>query len=209
VTPALCFGSCYSYSPGGICPVSRRSRALCAQLKAAEEDIFFKYALRVRRESVEGRLLAGIFVNGPTLVPVPPSTPSAAGSVMVADRIAQALLQQGLGTAVWQGLRRCTPVRKSATAHAGSRPTVDDHFESFAVSGPSFPSDRILLIDDVVTKGRTLLAAAARLRQAFPKAHIQAFALLRTMSLTAEIDSLVQPCVGEIRWRRGDAWRYP
>jgi hypothetical protein len=59
------------------------------------------------------------------------------------------------------------------------------------------------------TKGRTLLAAAAYVRQAFPETQVQAFALLRTMSLTADIDSLVQPCIGEIRWRRGDAWRCP
>jgi hypoxanthine phosphoribosyltransferase len=71
------------------------------------------------------------------------------------------------------------------------------------------PSERILLIDDVVTKGTTLPAAAAYLRQAFPEAHVQAFALLRTMSLTSNIDTVVQPRIGEIRWRRGDAWRLP
>jgi predicted amidophosphoribosyltransferase len=100
-------------------------------------------------------------------------------------------------------------VRKSATAQAGCRPTVEEHYRSFGIAGTPLPSDRILLVDDVVTKGRTLLAAAARLQDAFPLARIEAFALLRTMSLTTEIACLVQPCVGEIRWRCGDARRNP
>jgi hypothetical protein len=192
-----------------MCPASVCSRVLCARLKAGDAGIFFKYASRVRRETAEGRLLAPLFTRGMTLVPVPGSVPSVAGSVMVAQGLAEALLQQGLGAAIWPGLRRCTAVRKSATACVGNRPTVEDHFHSFGVSGSPLPSDRILLIDDVVTKGRTLLAAAAYLRQAFPEMHVQAFALLRTMSLTSDINSLVQPCIGEIRWRRGDAWRCP
>jgi orotate phosphoribosyltransferase len=86
---------------------------------------------------------------------------------------------------------------------------VEDHFRSLILGGPALPSDNLVLIDDVVTKGRTLLAAAARLRQVFPGAQIRAFALMRTMSLSSEIDCLVQPCIGEIRWRRGDALRWP
>ncbi|MFI4888976.1 MAG: phosphoribosyltransferase [Steroidobacterales bacterium] len=127
----------------------------------------------------------------------------------VAERLARALLEQGLGAAVWPGLIRKSPVRKSALAQAGARPTVEDHYDSFAVADLPMPSERVLLVDDVVTKGRTLLAAAARLEQVFPQAHIRAFALLRTMSLVSEIDSVVQPCVGEIRWCRGDARRCP
>jgi Na+/citrate or Na+/malate symporter len=46
--------------------------------------------------------------------------------------------------------------------------------------------ERILLVDDVITKGRTLIAAATRVHEAFPQAPICAFALLRTMGLVAE-----------------------
>jgi hypothetical protein len=65
------------------------------------------------------------------------------------------------------------------------------------------------LVDDVVTKGRTLLAAAARVQEAFPCAEIRAFALIRTMGLTRNVERLVDPCIGEIRWRGGDACRTP
>jgi hypothetical protein len=182
---------------------------LRARLKAGDASLLVKYALRVRRECYEGRLPDGFFADKTILVPVPASAPSIAGAITVAERLAGALLQQGLGAAVWPGLIRISQVRKSATAQAGTRPSVEDHYNSFAVAELPLPPDRILLVDDVVTKGRTLLAAAARLQQAFPQAQIRAFALLRTMSLISEIECLVQPCVGEIRWCRGDARRSP
>lgn len=59
------------------------------------------------------------------------------------------------------------------------------------------------------TKGRTLLAAAARVREAFPNAQIRAFALLRTMGFLAGVDHLLDPALGEIRWQHGDARRIP
>lgn len=209
VLSALSFGSCYGYSPGGACVISRRSRALCALLKNGDPHFLLRYALRVRRECGEGHLLGRFFAEKAILVPVPASIPSTADSIPVTERLAGALLHEGLGESVWPGLNRTTPVRKSALAPAGTRPTVEDHFNSLAVADQSLRPDRILLIDDVVTKGRTLLAAAARLQLAFPQARIRAFALMRTMSLISELDSLVQPCVGEIRWCRGDARRNP
>ena len=69
--------------------------------------------------------------------------------------------------------------------------------------------DRLLLVDDVVTKGRILLAAAARLRELCPASEVRAFALVRTMGLARGIEHLVSPCEGEIRWGDGDARRQP
>jgi hypothetical protein len=58
------------------------------------------------------------------------------------------------------------------------------------------------------TKGRTLLAAASRVHEAFPCAQIRAFALVRTMGFSG-VQQLLDPCKGEIRWRAGDAHRSP
>ena len=68
---------------------------------------------------------------------------------------------------------------------------------------------RIVLIDDVITKGRTLLAAAARMQSASPSADVRAFALIRTMGFRQRMDSQVQPCDGVVRWAGGDARREP
>jgi hypothetical protein len=61
----------------------------------------------------------------------------------------------------------------------------------------------------VITKGRTLLAAASRVQETFPYAQIRAFALVRTMGLISGVEQLLEPCMGEIRWRAGDAHRSP
>jgi adenine/guanine phosphoribosyltransferase-like PRPP-binding protein len=100
-------------------------------------------------------------------------------------------------------------VHKSATAAPGERPSVHLHYESFFIERPAVSPERIVLIDDVVTKGRTLLAAATRVHEAFPCAQIRAFALVRTMGLIAGVNQLLDPCKGEIRWRAGDAHRSP
>ena len=80
---------------------------------------------------------------------------------------------------------------------------------SFHIEPSSTPPETIILVDDVVTKGRTLLAAASRLHEAFPRTRIRAFALVRTMGLIPEVPRLLDPCKGEIRWEAGDARRRP
>ncbi len=137
--------------------------------------------------------------------------PPDSGVVSVTELLAAALVREGLGKTAWGGLQRVRAVRKSATAAAGERPTVGKHYDSFAVVGTDTfcGAGHIILIDDVVTKGRTLLAAATRLQEAFPHARIRAFALLRTMGLIPCVNRLLDPCVGQIRWRAGDAHRNP
>jgi adenine/guanine phosphoribosyltransferase-like PRPP-binding protein len=66
-----------------------------------------------------------------------------------------------------------------------------------------------LLVDDFVSKGRTLLAAAATLQEALPEAEVRAFALARTLGYVPGLEHLVVPCEGEILWLDGDAWRTP
>ncbi|HEY0747384.1 MAG TPA: phosphoribosyltransferase [Steroidobacteraceae bacterium] len=168
----------------------------------------FKYALRVRQQAEDRAELAGFFSRADVLVPVPSSTPSARGS-WPAAHLASALLQAGIGHSSWTGLHRVCAVPKSATAAPGKRPSVTRHYESFHVEPPFDDIANVLLIDDVVTKGRTLLAAAARVREAIPGVHVRAFALLRTLGLAPYIENLLDPCRGEIRWRSGDAQRIP
>ncbi|MEP6546891.1 MAG: phosphoribosyltransferase [Gammaproteobacteria bacterium] len=186
-----------------------RSRLLRTLLKAGDAAFMLKYAFRVRQQAQESPQLAGFFGDQDVLVPVPGSAPHAVGVPWAAEHLAIALVKQGLGGEAWSGLHRVRRVRKSATAAPGDRPTVSVHYESFYIERPSTAPERILLIDDVITKGRTLLAAASRLHDAFPRAKIRAFALVRTMGLIAGVEQLLDPCKGEIRWRAGDAHRSP
>jgi len=216
----LPFAACYVYSPAGADRASRRSRRLCASIKAASSVRIADSAAMVRALAAERQTLADWFEPAAVLVPVPASVPPSARSVWAAGEIAQALARAGLGTAARPLLQRSTAVRKSATAPLGARPTVAEHFASFAIADRDAgvgevralnldASGPFVLVDDVITRGRTLFAAACALRAAYPQAHIRAFALLRTMGFAAGVARLVEPCIGEIRWRRGDAYREP
>jgi hypothetical protein len=147
------------------------------------------------------------------------------GADWVGERLAWCLKEVGLAAEVWPVLRRRHPVRKSAFAAAGERPTVLEHYASFAIervfSGgtpigscspaaePRASGLQLTLVDDVITRGRTLLAAAARLRDAFPGAQIRAFALLRTLRPDETLGQVLDPREGEVRWVSGDARRCP
>ena len=208
------FCSCYIYSPRGTGYASEASRLLCVRLKSGDPFWLPAYAGRVRAQAMRDEALAGLFGREVMLVPVPGSAPSPAG-VWAAERLALALHGVGLGKSVWAGVQRRFKVRKSATALNADRPTVRQHHASFAVTrlptfaGPSAAPSRILLVDDVITRGRTILAAAARLHEAFPNADIRAFALIRTMGFLPNVTRSLEPCYGVVRWAGGDARREP
>lgn len=204
----LAFASCYVYSPTGNGLICARSRLLRALLKEGDARFMSKYARRVREQARLPARLGGFFLAGDVLVPVPRSAPKTGGT-WVAAELAHALVQQGLGDMVWPGLRRIRAVRKSATSAQGARPSVASHYDSFRMEPPALPPASVVLIDDIVTRGRTLLAAAARVREAIPGVEIRAFALLRTRGLVACVPSLLEPCRGEIQWTGRDALRMP
>ncbi|HTD74569.1 MAG TPA: phosphoribosyltransferase [Steroidobacteraceae bacterium] len=205
---ALAFASCYVYSPSGNGMICARSRLLRALLKEGDARFMTQYAVRVREQALLPARLSGFFLAGDVLVPVPRSAPKTGGT-WVAAELAQALVEQGLGAMTWPGLRRICAVRKSATSAPGARPSVASHYDSFRMEPPAFRPAGVVLIDDVVTKGRTLLAAASRVRDAIPGVEIRAFALLRTLGRVTGVNHLLEPCRGEIRWARGDALRDP
>lgn len=184
------------------------------RLKSSDAAWLPAYAGRAHDLSVRHSTLSGLFTSQTVLVPVPSSAPSAYRT-WAAERLAFALHGVGLGGSVWVGIERRFPVRKSATALNADRPTVRQHYESFVVSMCSittrlpFKPVRFVLVDDVITKGRTILAAAARLHEAFPNADIRAFALIRTMGFVAKIDDPLDPCQGQVRWSAQDARREP
>ena len=206
---SLSFASCYVYSPGGESAVSRRSRLLCAMLKIADPGFITRFATTVRHAAAAEAPLAAFFLPSAVLVPVPGCRPACADLVSSADRLALALLAEDLGVTVCRGLRRVRPVAKSATAAAGTRPTVGAHLSSLSFEADSAAPASVVLVDDVVTKGRTLLAAATCLHAAWPHTEIRAFALLRTLGYAAGVERLLEPCVGRIVWQAGDARREP
>ena len=166
------------------------------------------YAAFVWRASRDDARLAELFAPDAVLVPVPSSGPMR-DVRWTALQLALTLRSLGLGGHVWTGLRRAITVRKSATAPTAARPSVRAHYQSFAVDVPALPIQRVVLIDDVITRGRTALAAAARLRTGLPGVDIRAFALIRTLGFANRLERLIECCHGVVRWAGGDARRVP
>jgi predicted amidophosphoribosyltransferase len=208
------FAACYVYSPAGTGGVCERSRLLRTLLKEGDPYFIDRYVSRVHHAALNLAPLHAFFRGTDLMIPVPGSHADRSSREPrdrpnAAAHLAAALVRAGLGTSAWPGLRRIQTVPKSATAPPGGRPSVSLHYDSFAVERCPHTPRNILLVDDVITKGRTLLAAAARVHEAFPAARVRAFALLRTMGRAAGVPELIRPCVGKIRWRGGDAWREP
>ena len=208
VLRSVAFCSCYIYSPRGGSFVSRASRQLCERLKLGDATWLPRYAGLVRELTTTHDAFAEMFGGHVTLVPIPSSDLSAT-RIWAAERLAIALHGVGLGRTVWPGIQRCFPVAKSATALNAYRPTTRVHYESLCVPDLAVEPGRIVLIDDVITRGRTILAAAARLHEALPNADIRAFALVRTMGFLPDVARFVEPCNGVVRWGGGDARREP
>jgi len=202
------FASCYVYSPRAQGWLAEASRQLCDRVKSSDSLWLPRYAGFVYRTSLRDRYLAALFPPDAVLIPVPGSARSGE-TPWAAFRLAVALSEVGFALHIWTALGRRYAVTKSATAPSAGRPTVHQHYDSFEVTPAANAIRRLVLIDDVITKGRTLLAAAARLRSELPLADIRGFALIRTLGFVRNIEHLAEPCYGVVRWARGDARREP
>ena len=175
-------------------------------IKTARSDILERSMQRLRELGGMEPFLGADVV----LVPAPRSAPIRdATTLWPAQRICAQLVAGKLGKEVLPCLARTVAVPKSAFAASGERPDVSRHFETMAVEGALVRGKRITVVDDIITKGATLLAAASRVQEAFPEAEVRAFALLRTMGLVEEIDKIVDPCTGTVTLVRGEPFRVP
>ena len=205
---SVLFCSCYVYSPRGGGVASESSRRLCLRLKSSDAGWLPSFVREVHEQGLRHLAFDGLFGKAVVLVPVPGSAPSV-GVPWAAERLAVALHGIGLAKSVWKGVQRRFAVRKSATALSAERPTVQQHYESFSVARPAVAPERMVLVDDVITKGRTILAAATRLHEAFPNADIRAFTLIRTMGFLPDVAQPLEPCQGFVTWSGRDARRDP
>jgi predicted amidophosphoribosyltransferase len=199
----------YCYSPRGTSPLAEKSRRLRDLIKRADTATLARCAARIAM-IIDAGTVRDFLGPDLVLVPVPrrvaydPRDPHSAP-----EAIARALHAAGHGKIVWPALRRVRAIPKSAWSRPGSRPEFLEHYTSLELIDHEPPALRLLLVDDFVTRGRTLLAAAAVLYQAVPSARLRAFALVRTEGLAPDIAAITAPTIGAIRYLGGDAFRSP
>ena len=190
------YGTFANYSPRGQSKLSKRSRSTCSAIKAGRINTIESAIPYLRQE--ESEILQPFLAHDVTLVPIPRSAPLIDGALWPAKVICDVLREHGFGTEVQTYLRRIKPVPKSSRSPAAGRPLVNAHLDSIEAETPFFVPDKITLVDDVLTMGRTSFACAERMQQVCPGAEIRIFAMIRTQGFVDDIENIVDPATGII-----------
>lgn len=222
----LAFGALLAYSPNGA-PRDEPGRSSRSYVAALKNDSVYRgepaveLAVRRLREERPASLLS-MFGERVVLVPAPRSAPfpsrdldvplrgTTQDFLWVPRRICEALVERGLA-ATWQPLLvRRQRVPRSSAVQAADRPLPQMHFDSLSLADQLPHGSRLVIVDDIVTRGSTLLACASRLQHAFPDVQVEGFALVRSISNPQEFKEILEPVRGTIRLReKGDTIRRP
>lgn len=203
----LRYGSLFAYSPKGSSEIAKQSQRLCHELKrdgftkSRPDDPSKPVARWVAERIVDARWslpFADYFGADVTLVPVPTHAKQREHSLWVPMRICEELYRANFAGSISDCVLRTRAVPKAALSRSERRPTVETHFASMAVERPLAPLEDVLLVDDVVTRGATLMAASMRILEAFPRARVRALAVVRTFSGPGEFEELDSPRAGTI-----------
>ena len=140
------------------------------------------------------------FHNGTVLIPIPSSNPDLPPEDWPSTLIAEQMVTQRLAMGIEAVLRRSTKIRKSAVSAPKERPNPEDHAKTLnCLEAQSNLPLQITLIDDVFTRGATLLGAAKVMKQAFPNAMIQAFTLFWTCRRYERLKTMNMPVTGTLK----------
>lgn len=188
------YGTFANYSPRGSSELSKRSRSTCGAVKAGRVDIIASAIPHLKNP--KANILQSFLGPDVTLVPVPRSAPLPEGALWPAKVICDVLHEYGFGQEVQAYLKRTKAVPRSSNSPAAERPLVPVHMGSIEAERPFFVPDKITIVDDVLTMGRTSFSCAELLRAVCPKAEIRIFAMIRTQGLQDDIQKIVDPATG-------------
>ena len=183
---------------------AKQSRNLVLRLKDGRAvgdpplTVAARIVLHLKSTASSAKVLSEFLRPSSTLVPVPKSTLLTKGALWVPEQLSQELVKGGFGKTVAPLLERTEPIPKAATSLSTERPTALNNYETLRVQESLESPTELLLIDDVVTAGATLLGSASRLSEAYPDVPIKGFAAARTVSVAERFRRTVDPVVGTI-----------
>jgi hypothetical protein len=211
------FGSLFAYCPRNIEGQNneeiKKSKNVMLNLKRDSNlgnppRVMSEIVSEMIKTKLDNLPLKDFFGEDIYLVPIPKSHLIQKDTLWVPDRIARALSKQALGN-YYPCLQRFIPVKKSSYSSSVDRPKALDHFNSIKFISQLHQPINILLIDDVITRGSTMLGCASVLRRQFPNVPIKGFAIIRTISNPIGFKTYDDPCIGEVTLSNGEAFRDP
>lgn len=208
------FGSLLTYAPRGSSEKAKGAKTTMTNLK---NDIVLnsgiltsEYIVQVIKKEIKTFPFADYFNSKTILVPTPKSSLRKPGTLWVPQRITDAMINNGLGKSSEECLERAIAVTRSSGQRVGeNRPKALQHYESMKVKELLFEPEEIVLVDDVITRGSTVMGGVNRLAEAFPNAKIRAFAMMRVMSDPEDFVDVKDPCIGKITMNGKDTSRNP
>ena len=148
------------------------------------------------------------FHKNAVLVPIPSSSLSRNDTLWVPKCIILAMEKYGLGTSKTL-LKRDTPLPRSSTSLTRNRPKARAHYNSMIVQKTLDEIKEIVLVDDVITRGATVLGAVNLLVDTFPDARIHVFVAMRTVNNPDEFDKTLDPRSSNVLLRGKNTFRRP
>ncbi|MFW5852943.1 MAG: ComF family protein [Nanoarchaeota archaeon] len=207
------FGSFLTYCPrrDGANDEIKKSRNLMINLKNEQSinNRFMSELIAERiKENISNLPFKDLFNKNVSLVPVPKSSLMTTDALWVPYRIAKELEKIDLGT-LFPCLERIKAVPRSSHSKPEDRPRPIDHYHSIKVKSLVHQPKKIMLVDDIITRGSTLIGCSSVLRERYPQVPIFAFAVIRTISNSQDFIAINRPCMGVINLSNGETFRNP
>lgn len=181
------------FATRGTNPSAEQSKQICGNIKAGNAKVIERLIYHIKQLPKDHPITL-MFQDNPILVPAPRSTPLVEGALWPTKILADLFLEAGLGGSVEALIFRAYRVpRSSSFSSADQRPSCNTHYNSLITSPPLAFVNKIILVDDVFTLGRTSCACVRRLQEAYPDANISVFAAMRTRGFVRELKYVVKP----------------
>lgn len=169
------------------------------------DDPYRVVARELAKDIRAGRVVDGFEDGQAALVPVPRSSllPERGPFHWPARALSTALVEAGLAAEVVSVLKRCKAIEK---ASLGGDRGIHRQRETLSITELVLPDRRIVLVDDVITSGASMLGCALVLEGHFPGvALLPCFAAMRTVSSPAEFTRTRAPVHGRVVLRADGA----
>ena len=186
------FATMLEFATKGKNETALKSRQIAGNIKSGNIKVIERLIYHIKNLPAEHPITK--MFNGAVLVPAPRSAPIVDDGLWPTKILCEHFIESGLGESVQEFLLRQTKVPKSSNfSSADLRPSCNTHFKSLKVIPPEAFIQKVVLVDDVFTLGRTSCACVRKLMESFPDADISIFAAMRTRGFVEKLNAIVKP----------------